>query len=99
MSAPSDSRWSAFSVRPPSARTSSVVATVSKRNAASSASRSAAGSVGIAAAVRAWPRHTASATWRARYAGSPRSTNHASSSSGVRPDSPGRWLTFHHARC
>ena len=40
MSAPSASRWSAFSVRPPSASRSSVSATVSNRKAASSASRS-----------------------------------------------------------
>ena len=35
-------------------------------------------------------RHTASRTWRARYAGSPRSANQATSSRSVRPAMPGR---------
>ena len=50
----------------------------------------AAGSVLMSAAVRASPRHTASPIWRARYAGSPRSTSQAVSSSVVRPEIPGR---------
>ena len=45
MSAPSASRWSAFSVRPPSASFHSVSATVSNRNAASRSARRPAGSV------------------------------------------------------
>src|SRR5437773_2029532 len=43
MSAPSDSRWSAFSVSPPSLRRSSVSATVSTRNASSRRARKPAG--------------------------------------------------------
>ena len=66
MSAPSASRWSAFSVRPPSASFISVSATVSKRKAASSSARRAAGSVRISSIEPIEPPHTPSATWRAR---------------------------------
>ena len=47
MSSPSDSRWSAFSVRPPSASRTSVSSTVSNRNAASSSARTAPGASGL----------------------------------------------------
>ena len=55
MSAPSASRWSAFSVRPPSASCHSVSATVSNRNAASRSARRPAGSVRTSSIVRDRP--------------------------------------------
>ncbi len=60
MSAPSESRWRAFSVRPPSATRSSVSARVSSGKAASISVRSAVGRVWIEAALVAPPAHRAS---------------------------------------
>ena len=72
MSAPSSSRWRAFSVRPPSASRSSVSSTVSRRKSRASALRSGAGSVRISAASVTPPSfQMASAIWRARNDGSP----------------------------
>ena len=97
MSAPSASRWSAFSVCPPSATRSSVSPTVSKRNASARAvAERRPAAVGIVAEVgRAARAQTASATWRARYAGSPRSANQAASVGRGQPGDPGPCVGGH----
>ena len=77
-SAPSASRWSAFSVRPPSASRSSVSATVSNRKAASSSARRAAGSVSdlVDRADDAAPHRVADLA-RAIAPATPRAASHA----------------------
>ena len=92
---PSASRWRAFSVRPPSASRSSVSATVSKTNAASSAARSGPAASGARRCGRRRatrrPRSGARGT-RALHVRRARPR----SASGVRPDRPGRrWSRGH----
>ena len=90
-SSPSERRWTAFSVR----HAVRVGGPRSPRRCRSGTPRrappgAAAGRVRISSNAACRPRHAASSTWRARYAGWPRSANQAASSSGARPPMPGR---------
>src|SRR5688500_7809260 len=87
---PSDSRWSTFSVWPPSAPMTVSSVTVDHRNASSIAAARGRGRVVRSAALVATPAQTACTTWRARNAGSPRASNHATRSTDGTPDRPGR---------
>ena len=70
MRAPSASRWSAFSVRPPSARrTLRVGDGVEAERGVEPVAKRRPGASGLVASDAAVPPQTASATWRARYGG------------------------------